>query len=231
MRTGIMQPYFFPYIGYFQLINVVDFFVLYDDVTYIKGGWINRNRVYERGVFHYWTMPLHNSSSNRLIKDIEFIRDGWTVLLKTLRQNYSKAPYFEAIYGMVETIADNEEVKTIVDLNQLAIQTVCDYLGIKTPIYRSSELNVHDGSRVERLVKICKLFNCDTYINAEGGQELYKKDDFSWYGVSLYFIRSTPVVYKQFTDMPVENLSIIDVMMFNSREKVRKFLNNNYVLR
>lgn len=229
MIMGVMQPYFFPYLGYFQLIDAVDHFVLYDDVTYIKGGYINRNRIINDFSVSYWTMPLHHSSSNRLINEIEFIKEAWVRLLKTLRQNYSKAPYFDCIYNLVCEIAGNA-VKTISKLNYVAIKIICNYLEIETPIYLCSDLDIPRLGRMERLINICNKFNCDVYINAEGGQKLYTKAEFKKKGIDLSFIRMTPTQYKQYSDMPHDYLSIIDVLMFNDKKKVQKYLHCNYVM-
>lgn len=229
MRLGVMQPYFFPYLGYFQLINLVDHFVLYDDVTYIKGGFINRNRIINKFAVTSWTMCLNHSSSNKLINEITYIKKTWIKLLKTLQQNYAKAPNFDIIYPMICDIAKSE-VETISELNYVAIKTICDFLEIDTPIYLCSELAIPKLGRTERLIAICKGLNCDTYINAEGGKKLYSKEEFKRHNVNLYFIRMTPTPYKQYSDMPHDYLSIIDVLMFNSKEKVQEYLECNYVL-
>lgn len=229
MKVAIMQPYFFPYIGYFQLIAAVDVFVLYDDVTYIKGGWINRNRVYEKDSWNYWGLPLKGASSNRLIKDIEYIRD-WHRLLKTIHQNYGRTWYTDAVWNMILLeVACNEKAKTISELNEYAIKRVCYYLGIPTKIVKSSDLIGLKEGRVERLVSICKQFGADTYINAEGGKSLYSKDMFKTHGIDLRFLKTGKVEYEQRSDVFVSNLSILDVLIFNSIEQTNEHL-QNYIL-
>lgn len=225
-KAAIMQPYFLPYIGYFQLINAVDVFVLYDDVTYIKSGWINRNRILERESWNYWTVPVRNASSNRLIKDIEFIRD-WQKLLKTIQQNYGRTPYSVAVWNsLLLEIAGNQKLKTIADLNAYAIRKICDYLGIATIILRSSELNGLKEGRVEKLVSICDNIGADIYINAIGGKELYSKEMFKTHGIDLYFLKTGKVEYRQAADEFVPNLSILDVLMYNSKDEIKKHLEN-----
>ena len=221
-----MQPYFFPYIGYFQLINAVDTFVLYDDVTYIKGGWINRNRVYENGVANYWGLPLKNASSNRLIKDIEYYRD-WQRLLKTIQQNYGKALYADAVWNQILLeVAGNQKEVTISALNEYAIWKICKYLGIETTIIRSSNLPKLKEGRVERLCSICEQTGAETYINAIGGQILYNKEQFKEQGIDLQFLKTNEIKYTQFDKPFVPNLSILDVLMFNSKKEIAEMLNN-----
>jgi len=224
-----MQPYFFPYIGYFQLINAVDTFVLYDDVTYIKGGWIARNRIYENGSSNYWGIALNNSSSNRLIKDIKFIPD-WHKLLKTISQNYGLTQYSDNVWNIILLeVAGNQKVTTISELNAYAIRKVCKYLGITTEIILSSELLDLKTGRVERLIDICKRTKATTYINAQGGKALYTKKEFNEQGINLHFLKTGEIRYKQITDTFVSNLSIMDVLMFNSKEEIKKHL-DNYIL-
>lgn len=226
MKTAIMQPYFFPYIGYFQLINAVDTFVLYDDVTHIKGGWINRNRIYENGGFNYWGLPLKNASSNRLIKDIEYIRD-WQRLLKTVQQNYGKAPYADAVWNQILLeAAGNQKEVTISALNEYILWKICKYLDITTTIIRSSDLPKAKEGRVERLCDICRQTGALTYINAIGGQILYNKEQFKEQGIDLYFLKTNEITYSQFDNVFVPNLSILDVLMFNSKKEIREMLNN-----
>lgn len=222
-----MQPYFFPYIGYFQLINAVDTFVLYDDVTYIKGGWINRNRIYERGAASYWGLPLKNASSNRLIKDIEYWRD-WQRLVKTIQQNYGKTPFADAVWNLILLeVAGAQKLTTISELNEYAIWKICQYLGITTTIIRSSDLPKLKEGRVERLCDICEQTGAKTYINAIGGQILYNKEQFKKEGIDLLFLKTNEIKYFQFhEDIFVPNLSILDVLMFNSKSEIRQMLNN-----
>ncbi|MCK9544908.1 MAG: WbqC family protein [Novosphingobium sp.] len=229
MKAAIMQPYFFPYIGYFQLINAVDVFILYDDVTYIKGGWIARNRIYERGSFNYWGVSLEHASSNRLIKDIKIDKQNtsWQKLLKTIQQNYGRTPYSSSVWNSVLLeVAGNQNINTISELNEYALYKVCKYIGIETPIIRSSELpNLKEG-RIERLVSICNEVGADVYINAIGGKELYTKEMFKTHGIDLYFLKTNEVKYKQASDFFVANLSILDVLMYNSKEQVKEHLQN-----
>ena len=225
MKLAIMQPYFFPYIGYFQLINAVDKFIFYNDVNFIKGGWINRNRILIHGKAHYITVQLKNASSYRLISETEF-KDSNNVILKTININYKKAPFFNEAWQIIE---DSFNVKTNM-ISELAINTiksVCNYLKIDK-VFEFSDLHytkTKDLNREKRILKICQLNNADTYINPIGGMELYNKQDFEKEGIELKFLKTKDIVYKQFNYEFVPNLSIIDVMMFNSKEEIKSMLN------
>ena len=233
MKAAIMQPYFFPYIGYFQLIHAVDHFVLYDDVTFIKGGWINRNRILSENHndSQLFGISLIGASSNRLIKDILFVKKDWKRLLGSLHQNYRKAPYFEMVYNLIKIISENNEAETITELNLFIFKVICEYCTITTPIYRSSELNIYNDNRVGRLADICKHFDCEEYVNAAGGEKLYTAREFKEQDIELRLIEtmSPAKLYKQYGGGTVPNLSIIDVLMFNSISEIRSLMNCYYL--
>ncbi|MCD6012866.1 MAG: WbqC family protein [Flavipsychrobacter sp.] len=228
MKLGVMQPYIFPYIGYFQLINAVDRFVVYDDVTFIKGGWINRNKILLNGAAHVFTVPLKNASSFVTIGNTEInhaLYDSWkNKFMKTLEQAYRKAPYYETGYKLVSGVL-NSKSNTIGELAAKSIIDTCSYIGVKTDFvttathYGNSELKAKD-----RVIDICKKEGADTYLNATGGKELYDKDDFRNNGLELKFIKTHGISYPQLGNEFVPWLSIIDVMMFNSPEAIQGFL-------
>ncbi len=224
MKLAIMQPYFFPYIGYFQLINAVDKFVFYDDVNFIKQGWINRNRVLMNGKDFLFIVPIENVSSFTLIKD-SYIKSNiypqWkNKFIKTLEQSYKKAPFYSQAFSIIENIL-NSNYKTISELAIMSVKQIAVYLNIKTEYIISSERYVNqDLEKKTRLIDICKHEKVTNYINAIGGIELYKKEDFVKEGIQLSFIKSLNIEYKQFNNVFVPWLSIIDVMMFNSAEEI-----------
>ncbi len=224
MKLAIMQPYFFPYIGYFQLINAVDKFVFYDDVNFIKQGWINRNRVLMNGEDFLFIVPIENVSSFTLIKD-SYIKSNiypkWkNKFIKTLEQSYKKAPFYLQAFTIIENIL-NSNYKTISELAIMSVKQIAVYLNIKTEYIISSERYVNkDLEKKTRLIDICKHEKVTNYINAIGGIELYKKEDFAKEGIQLSFIKSLNIEYKQFNNVFVPWLSIIDVMMFNSAEEI-----------
>lgn len=225
MKLAIMQPYFFPYIGYFQLINAVDKFIFYDDVNYIKNGWINRNKVLINDNPQYITITIKDASSFKLIKDTEFI-DNREKIKKTIYFNYKKALFFKNVWPLIE---DCLSFKTdyISELNIYSIKRICEYLEIKTTFEISSEKYYETAElrKEKRLIEICKLNNAKTYINPIGGQEIYDKETFLNEGINLYFIKSKEINYYRFNYLIKENLSIIDVLMFNSVKKIKELLN------
>lgn len=232
MTAAVMQPYLFPYIGYFQMINAVDVFVFYDDVNFIKGGWINRNRMLISGSDKLFTVPLKDASSFKLIKDVEINNEvpAYSKILTTIAQSYKKAPFFSEVFPIIESVFRSPS-STIGDLAKLSIQAVNDYLGITTVLKRSSVdfADTKGMERAERLIAVCKQTGAEKYINAVGGQELYTKEYFASQGIDLKFIKSEPIAYKQFDNEFVPWLSIIDVLMFNSVEEIQVIL-NKYLL-
>jgi len=227
MKIAIMQPYIFPYIGYFQLINAVDKFVIYDDVNYIKKGWINRNNFLSNGKIHRFTIPLINASQNRLIKDTQISKtENWEAdLLNTISNSYKKAPYFDLAFSLIkEILTQNQD--NIAKYNYSALLVISKYLEIKTEFSFSSELNKNNvlkGSA--KIVDICKVLNATDYINPIGGLDLYSKESFLKEKIELKFLKSNIIEYKQFEDEFIPWLSIIDVLMFNSKNEVKNLLN------
>lgn len=228
MKIAIMQPYIFPYLGYFQLINAVDKFVFYDDVNYIKKGWINRNRILTNNEAMLFTIPVLKASQNKLINEIEL---GWDEKWKkqfftTLEQNYKKATYFEQSIDLIKTIFNQPQI-SIADLTISSIKVVSNYLELKTVFETSSQqyATTKGMEKAARLISICQVNGTDTYINPIGGKELYQKQHFKENGIDLFFIENQLPVYKQFNNDFVAGLSIIDVLMFNSKQEVKKMLN------
>lgn len=229
MVVGIMQPYFLPYLGYWQLINAVDKFVIYDDVNYIKGGWINRNRYLYNSEAKVFNIIMKNSSSFKKINEIELMGgdgkyDPMRKLYMTFEMAYKKAPYFIEVSGLLEEILNHKE-NNLSKFIEYSIRKISDYLDIDTEIIVSSDI-VKDEElvREQRVMDICKRLGGTKYINPIGGKELYDKDEFAKNGLELDFIKMDEIVYKQFSDEFVPGLSILDVLMFNSRDKVKEFL-------
>jgi hypothetical protein len=226
MKTiAIMQPYFLPYIGYFQLMSAVDVFVFYDDVTYIKQGWVNRNRVLVNGEEHLMTLQLKGASSYRRINEIE-VGNNRGKLLKTLMQAYGKAAFFKDIEPLLCLIFQSSET----NLSQYIIDThkiIASYLGIETEFVLSSQIEKNEALRgQDKVIEICKKLDASCYINSSGGQDLYSRADFSDAGLLLRFIESSATEYSQNTNSFIPWLSIIDVMMFNPIDKIQSELTN-----
>ena len=228
MKLAIMQPYIFPYIGYFQLIKAVDKFVIYDDVNFINRGWINRNRILVNGKDTLFTIPLKEASQNKLINEIEVNwDDAWkSKWLKTLEQSYKKAPYFQQVRPIIEQTLEQE--KTI--FSEIIVENlklINAYLGITTEIISSSSIYQNTELKAQtRIVDICLKEKANHYINPIGGIELYQKEVFEEQGMQLNFIKSKPVQYPQLKNDFVPWLSIIDVLMFNSVEQIQTFLDS-----
>ncbi len=227
VKVAIMQPYLFPYIGYFQLISLSDFFVFYDDVNFIKRGWINRNRILMNGKPIYLTIPCNEISQNKMIKEVTtaLTDKSSTKILRTVEQCYSKAPFFNSIMPLIEKVVQNGNMP----ISELAIESVrntCIHLGINSKMLKSSEAFIHTKSkdRADRLISITKHLKGTTYINAIGGQDLYNREYFKEQGIDLAFIKTLPMNYRQNNKTFVENLSIIDVMMFNDIEEIQGML-------
>jgi len=227
MKLAIIQPYVFPYIGYFQLISSVDKFIILDDVNYIVRGWINRNRILVNGKKHTFSIPVKKASQNKLISECEILDKRWEGdFLKTIEFNYSRAPYFEVTRSLLKKILENKETN-LSKLIHLQLVQICRYLDIQTEIAETSAVykNSHMKSQ-ERIIDICLKENAETYYNPEGGIKLYDKMTFQSKGIDLRFLKSIPVSYAQFKNEFIPFLSIIDHMMFNSAEEIKIQLNN-----
>jgi len=226
MTIAIMQPYIFPYIGYFQLINAVDKFVMYDDVNFINKGWINRNQILVSGKPHLFTIPLKDASQNKLIYEVELsVTEPWKKkFLKTVQQSYQKAPNYQKVFLLIEEIV-NFDSKTIAEITLYAIKKVCGHMNITTEIVNSSSIyNNTELKGQERILDICRQENAAHYINPIGGMELYEKNKFEKENIRLNFIKSVASPYPQFKNAFVPWLSIIDILMFNDDENIAKLL-------
>ena len=230
-RLAIMQPYFFPYIGYFQLIAAVDLFIVYDNIKYTKKGWINRNRMLQNGKDVMFSLPLKSDSDCRDVCERElaanFHRDK---LLNQFKGAYRHAPYFAQTFPLVERVVRHEDANLFRFLHHSIVKT-CEHLGITTGIRISSEIAIdHDLTNQGKVLALCEAVGASTYVNAIGGMELYSNETFREKGVDLKFIQSNPFEYPQFGDAFVPWLSMIDVMMFNPLDAIQTCISTNYEL-
>jgi len=222
-KVGIMQPYLFPYLGYFQLINLVDNFLLYDDVQYIKRGWINRNNILVGEKRHRITFPVRGASTTKKINEVEIILD-FHKIEKTIKHAYSGADYLGQTLGCLDKIFTNEQTN-IVDFIEHSLSVLCSYLSIDTNIARSSDLGIDEEfSGQDRIIKLCNKLEADMYVNPEGGKKLYSASEFENNNIELRFLSSNLPAYTQPVDGFIPGLSIIDIMMHNSPEKINKML-------
>ena len=234
MILGIMQPYLFPYIGYFQLINAVDKYVIYDDVQYIQKGWINRNNYLNTSGSGnqnslQFTFKVKTDYRLKNICDREYSTSFETDknnFLKFLYHIYHKAPYYsETMHVIQDILSYNSD--NIAEFNANSIIKISESLGINTEFCCSSDITIPSDLRFQsRGIWICKYFGADTYINAIGGQKLYSYEDYAKEGLQLHFLKTGEIRYPQFNNEFTPDLSIIDVMMFNSPENIEKILNN-----
>lgn len=220
-----MQPYLFPYIGYFQLVNCVDKYVIYDDVNFIKRGWINRNRILVNKNEHLFTLELLEISCFKPINVIK-VGSNQNKLFKTIQRAYSKAPFFDSTIDLVKSLlffSDDNLAKYLTN----SIIEISRYLNIKSEILISSQIKKDNSLHgQDKIINICQLLGGNEYINAIGGQDLYSKSLFETVGISLRFLKTKPIQYKQFSNPFMPNMSIIDVMMFNSKEEISGMLTN-----
>lgn len=225
MKLGIMQPYFLPYIGYWQLINAVDTYVIYDDVNFIKGGWINRNKILLEGKEFMFNLLLNGASPNKLICEV-FVVENQSKLIKTIECAYKKAPCFDQIFPLIKNIIEYENKNLARFIGNSIIQ-IAGYLNLKTKFIYSSEIEKNSSLRAqEKIIHICEILGAKYYYNAIGGMELYNTMDFEKKGIELKFLKTNLVEYKQFNNEFIPYLSILDVIMFNSPTEINKMLDN-----
>ncbi|GAB3508277.1 WbqC family protein [Spirosoma knui] len=231
MTLAIMQPYFLPYIGYMQLMNAVDTFVLYDDVAFINRGWVNRNRLLINGQEYLFTVPLKDASQNKRINEVYLADDPkWrSKLLKTIEQGYRKAPHYGVVMPVTEKII-NFATDSIAELIRNSLVELNNFLGLTTRLVASSTVynNGHLKAQ-ERILDICRQEQATRYINPIGGIELYDKPTFTQSDIELCFIQSKRVEYPQFkrpdgSHTFVPWLSILDILMFNDIATVKTML-------
>lgn len=226
MKVGIMQPYFFPYLGYWQLLKYVDRFVVFDDVNYINRGWINRNRILVNGQPKYFNIPMLGASQNKLINEISVNNTPEEInRMKSILYNaYRKAPFYKINCDLLDGILDFE-TDNLAEFLTHSIFKIKETLEINTEIVISSNLEKNAMSRGEdKIIEICNALDANCYVNPIGGMELYSFDNFKKRNIDLRFLRMKDIDYKQFENDFQSRLSIIDVLMFNSVETVKEML-------
>ncbi len=226
MKLGIMQPYFFPYIGYWQLLDCVDAYVVFDDVNFKKRSWITRNRILCDGNEKFINLQVSKASQNDLICDTVqiFDRGEREKLLQTLNHAYRKAPYKKETLEFLEPLLLSDKTN-LADFLYDIIAVMKDYLGCDTKLYRSSELRDKEHSSAEQgIIDLCLQLGADHYINPIGGTELYDKENFTKNGLKLNFLR-TDFDRMRADNLPyISDFSIIDLMMNLPPERVREQL-------
>lgn len=234
MTLGIMQPYLFPYLGYFQLMNYVDKYVFCGDMQYIRWGWVNRNRlrIHNGQQTYFFTFPVAKDDHRKKINE-RYYRDlkrNCDKLKKSLYLDYRRAANFEEAYTVLEEAMCFQE-DNVAYFNMNANYIIARYLGIETEISCTDTIKDEifwqkfiQLEREERVIYMCQYYNADTFVNAIGGIDLYHKSVFKDNGIDLYFLQMNDIVYPQSGDIFVPNLSIIDVIMRNKIDKARSLL-------
>lgn len=226
MKVSIMQPYFFPYIGYFQLIAASDVFVLHDDVQYIKGGWVNRNRILLNGESRMITFPVQKDTYDLPINARNYVEDKQARkdIINLIKQAYAKAPCYRHVFTMLEELMMFED-RNVARFNENLIRRIAGYMGLSCKIITSSGMEKHDSLAGEqRVLDMCKRLGATDYTNPIGGTELYHQEAFQKCGITLRFLEAQNEHYEQFGDTWVPFLSVIDVLMFNTVEEIRELL-------
>ncbi len=225
-----MQPYFLPYIGYFQLINAVDKFVFCNDLGFIKQGWIHRNNILLAGKKHRFCLPIKHTSSFTSIKETKVSEqpyDWQNKLLKKIGLAYRKAPFFDAVYPWIDDILKDAPNQSISDVAINSIEQTFKYLRLEKNL--SQSIGIYDNEELKlaaRVIDICQQERADTYINAIGGQNLFCKNDFDKHNINLRFIKPILKTYEQNAPEFVAGLSILDVLMYNAPNDVKNMLSD-----
>ncbi len=238
MKIAIMQPYFFPYIGYFQLINAVDKFIIFDVVQYIDRGWMNRNRILSQNLEKEWeyiSVPIQKADKRKIIYNVKINNaQDWknTILGKMTYYKKIKAPFYNSTIKVLKEIFDSE-YHTLVDFNTISLKIICEYLGIDFK-YKIASRMAYDYSSVnakdEWALQIAIQEKAQVYYNPIGGIEFFSRDKYLKNNIKILFLQPGDIYYKQSRRDFVSNLSIIDIMMFNNPEEISNMF-NDYILK
>ncbi len=231
MKIGIMQPYFLPYLGYFQLIAATNQFILHDDLQYTKKGWLNRNRFLMNGQSNLFTVSIKKTAYTDMIgvKEIsqQFCRKS---LLRKFFSAYRNAPYFKKNFPTVEAIVLFKD-DLLFGYTKHSISSLCQLLEIKSKLSPSSTLSLNNNLKGEsRVISVCKKIGATSYINPLSGQDLYSKEKFEEHDIRLQFLAPKSLKYNQFKNHFVPNLSIVDALMFNETSRLVEFCNTGFVI-
>ncbi|CDB40578.1 putative uncharacterized protein [Azospirillum sp. CAG:260] len=225
-KIAIMQPYLFPYVGYFQLINAVDIFVFHDDIQWIKGGWINSHTIWSKNGELKVSLPVSKHSSFSNIDEVNLVPDIKSRIkyLNIIKQTYLKSPHFLTIFPLVEKIIMKQE-ENVAKFVENSFLELLPLLGLKPKIMYTRLMNNDKSLKgEEKVIDICKCVEGTNYINTINGKHLYDKEHFFSHNIVLNFLDREIEPYKQFGNEFVPYLSIIDLLMFNDIETVQKMI-------
>ncbi len=232
MKLGGMQPYFFPYIGYFSLIKHTDLWIVVDNVQFISRGWINRNRILKNkvGEIIYINVPLKKFPHKTPIKNVLIDNEkNWKDKILNQLVIYSKAPYYKEVTSLLNKIFDFETL-SISEFNIHSLKLICNYLGIDFNYVIFSNIKNFDTSKIKEpddwALEACKFFKASEYVNPPGGKSFYNREKYLKNDIKLTFLNSNFKEYKTFSPNFISGLSIIDVMFWNSKEEILNILDN-----
>ena len=235
MKLGIMQPYFFPYLGYFSLIKHSDRFVLLDVVQFIRHGWIERNRILKLAEgWQYIQVPLVKHARETPINEVRIrVDDPWQDRILRQLQHYKKrAPYYKEVISFLQK-AFSYKSDNIADLDAHLLGDTCQYIGIpfKREVFSEMRLAIEPVTAPDEwALNICRALAADTYINPPGGIEFFDRNKYAQAGIMLQFLKVNLKPYNQRRGSFEEGLSILDVMMFNTPQEIHSMLNDFHVL-
>jgi hypothetical protein len=229
MKLAVMQPYFFPYVGYFDLISRVDQWVVFDTAQYRRHGWVNRNRILRpvQG-WQYITAPLLKHPRETRICDIQVVSgQDWRARIERQLEHYrGHAPYFDAAWGLVRDCLSVPGA-SLSRMNVEALRRICALLEIRFSFTILSEMDLPLGPVEEPgdwALRIAEALGAQEYVNPPGGQDLFDPEKFAARGIRLTI--QEPVAFRyQVPGYCFEpGLSIVDALMWNSRDRLRDFL-------
>jgi len=228
MKIAIMQPYLFPYIGYFSLIKNTDYFVFFDTPQYIRKGWINRNRILStNGDVTYFTVPIQKADRNTPInKSVISYNYDWKVKILGQLNIYKKAPNYDKVINLVNNVF-NTDTMLISDLAIKSIVKTCEYLDIdiKYDIFSKMNLALPEVKEPDEwALYITKELGYNTYINPPGGMSFFNREKYQINDVDLQFLVQEIIPYRQNREVFIPALSMIDVMMFCSCNEINEML-------
>lgn len=236
MNVAVMQPYLFPYLGYFNLIHACDAFIFLDNVQHIPRGFVNRNRILMTGSAHMFTVPLAAAPRDKWINERHVggnFHQFYNKFIATLEHAYSKAPHKHEILELVSQVLGCGE-ENLARLCDKSIRAVCRYLGLERTMLVASDMLTTDQARQlrgqDKIIRLAVMAEATRYLNPMGGIELYAPEDFANAGMELRFVQPTLPEYPQEDSTFIPGLSIIDVLMHVQPETVRHFLTAYVVL-
>lgn len=241
MTLGLMQPYLFPYLGYFQLMRHVDTYVFYENVQYMRQGWVNRNRLYtniKKNETHYFTFAVVKDDYKKEINERYYsnLKADCEKLRRILYQSYKNASNFEEAYTVIDQALQFEN-NNVAYFNMNANYLIARYMGIDTQITCMERIkdkgfwdNYYRLDYESKVIYICRFFQGQRYVNAIGGASLYHKKAFLHNNIELKFIKMDDIVYPQFEGEFTPNLSIIDVIMHNKIDSIKLLLDRYQII-